>query len=143
MKSSTSQISPAKATAVAKLTLEQIEERRLEVSQALGGSKVHALCYEENEEHGQVLVFLKEPTLQVKLRSLDSIGAGNGADNMFGTGSKLLEALFIEEYSDARVMSGHPDFDPYYISAASEAIGLCKAAVNIVKKKRMTSTTKS
>jgi hypothetical protein len=134
--------SPAK-TPAAKLTLEQIEEKRLEVSHALGGSKVHALCYEENEEHGQVLVFLKEPNLQIKIRSLDSIGAGNGADNLVGTGSKLLEALIIKEYSDPRVLSGHTDFDTYYIAAATEAIGLCKAATNIIKKKQTKSTTTS
>jgi hypothetical protein len=139
MKPSTSQVSPAKAPAAKKLTLNQIEEKRLQVVDAIGGSKVNAFCYEENEEHGQVLVFLREPNLQIKLRSLDAIGVT--ADNVFGTGSKLLEALIIKEHSDVRVLSGHPDFDTYYVALAGEAITLCKGATNIIKKKPTTITT--
>ena len=119
--------------AAKKLSIKEIEERRLEISRALGGVKVHACCYEEDPEHGQVLVFLREPSLQMKLRALDSIGVG--ADNVFGTGSTLLEALIIKEHSDTRVLSGNPDFDQYYVALTAEAIGLCKAASNIIKKK--------
>lgn len=118
-----------------KLTLEQIEERRKEVSELLGGIKVHAFAYEETEEHGQVLAFLREPTLHVKLRALDSIGVTEKANNLFGTGSTLVDSLLIREYSDPRITSGNTDFDMYVVALAAEAVGLCKAATNIIKKK--------
>lgn len=115
-----------------KLTEAQIEEKAQEISKSLGGSKVHSFCFEENDEDGQVIGFLKEPTLQVKLRALDNIDRG---EKIFATGSTLLDSLLIAEHTDPRILSGKSEYDQYYLGATTIAIGLCKVARNVIKKK--------
>jgi hypothetical protein len=114
-----------------KLSEEDLEAKRLEVSKALNGARVHLLVFEENEEDGQVVGFLKEPNLNMKIRVLDNIGS----EKLISTGSTLLESIIIKEYSDSRIYDRHPDHDQYYLGATTEAIAICKVARNVVKKK--------
>lgn len=114
-----------------KLTKEEILTKAAEISKAMGGAKVHPFVFEENEDDGQVIGFLREPNLQTKLRALDSMGV----DNLFSTGANLLESLLIKEYSDERITSGRSEYDSYYMGAATEALSLIKAAQNQLKKK--------
>lgn len=114
-----------------RLSNEEIEARRLEVSKALGGIRVNVFCFDENEEHGQVIGFLREPNLQTKTRALDNMGV----DNLFSTGKTLLDSLLITEHSDPRITIDDPDFHPYYLGAVTQAVALCRAARSVIKKK--------
>ena len=114
-----------------KLTQEQIEEKAAGISAKLGGAKVHPFLFEENEEDGQVIGYLKEPPIQTKLRALDSMQN----DKLFTTGATLLDALLIKEFSDERITSGRPEHDCYYLGAATQALNLVRAAQNRIKKK--------
>lgn len=114
-----------------KLTPEDIDAKAKEISKLLGGSKVTPFAFEENEEHGQVIGFLREPNLPTKIRALDSMGT----DKIFMTGSTLLDSLLIKEHSDPRITDGNPAHDTYYLGASAEALALVKAARNTLKKK--------
>lgn len=116
-----------------KLTPEQIHLKAQEISVSLGGSKVTPFCFEEKEEDGQVIGYLREPSLNTKIASLDNMGV----DKVFLTGSTLLKSLLIKEHSDSRITDGHSDHDIYYMGAATVAVSLVKAAQNVLKKTSM------
>jgi hypothetical protein len=114
-----------------KLTEEQIRAKVKEISQKLNGAKIHAFMFEENDEDGQVIGFLREPGLTTKIRALDSMQN----DKLFSTGATLLESLLVKEYSDDRILSGQPQHDAYYLGAATQALNLVRAAQDRLKKK--------
>ncbi len=111
-----------------KLTLEQIEEKRLELQKQLN-TEVVAGCVEDSKG-SQIVGYIKHPSFDYKMKALDK-----SAQSFTGASKMLLEGNLIKEASDPRILDERYENGKVKLSFMTICSNLCGAYDDQLKKK--------
>ena len=109
---------------------EEVEIKRAELEKR-EGKKVHAF-YFDTPDFGQVVGFIKEPALFVKMQSVDMAQRGSKTS----AAQIILDVCLMKEESDPRIYNDDPQgkYDDIKMGANFAAQGIITYCVDLLKK---------